>query len=60
MNFLDILNELFEENCNLENTERELTAINVLEELENAGYICGDLIMIPKNKFYDLVSRVID
>ena len=63
MNILEqFITELIEKDCDLENSEdkRELTAINVLEELENAGYVCGDLIMIPKKKFYELVSEVVD
>lgn len=62
MTILELINELMDRDCDLENLEekRELTATDVLEELESVAYVCGDLMMIPKKKFYELVSEIVD
>lgn len=40
-----------------ENEPTKKTPLCVLEEIERESYICGDLLCIPKKKFYSLVKE---
>lgn len=58
MDIIELLTKLSKDSQ--EKTTGALTAIEVLEKLEQAAYLCGDMIMIPKKTFYDLVSEAVD